>query len=115
MYFKNLNDIEEIEIMPKIKVRFIHSNSMTFAYWNIEAGAIFPAHSHLHEQVATIIDGEFEFKVGDEKKLMKKGDVALVQPNIIHSGIAKTKCNIIDVFYPIREDYLELTNKNKKK
>jgi quercetin dioxygenase-like cupin family protein len=115
MHFKNLKDIEEIEIMPKIKVRFIHSINMTFAFWKIEAGAIFPEHSHPHEQVGTILDGEFEFKVENEKKIMKKGDVALVGPNVNHSGMALTNCDIIDVFSPIREDYLELTNKNVKK
>ncbi len=88
---------------------------MTFAYWKIEAGAIFPTHSHPHEQVATMLDGEFEFSVGDEKRIMNQGDVAIVSPNVNHSGIALTDCDIIDVFYPIRDDYAELTKKNKRK
>ena len=88
---------------------------MTFAYWKIEAGAIFPKHSHPHEQVATMLNGEFEFSVGNEKRIMKQGDVAIVPPNVNHSGVALTDCNIIDVFYPIREDYVELTKKNKGK
>ncbi|KYC44657.1 MAG: Cupin domain protein [Candidatus Methanofastidiosum methylothiophilum] len=115
MPFKNLDDIEEIDILPKIKVKFIHSKNMTLAYWNIQTGATFPNHSHPHEQVATMLEGEFEFKVGDEKRIMKEGDVAIVPPNVTHSGIALTDCNIIDVFFPTREDYVKLTGKNKKK
>ena len=115
MHFKSLNNVQEIEIMPKIKVKFIHSTKMTLAYWEIEAGAVFPDHSHPHEQVATVLDGEFEFKVGNEKKIMKKGDVAVIGSNVSHSGIALTKCYIVDVFSPVRGDYLELTNKNNKK
>lgn len=113
MTFKNLNDVEEIDILPKIKVKFIHSKNMTFAYWKIQSGAIFPDHSHPHEQVATMLEGEFEFKVGNEKRIMKEGDISIVLPNINHSGIALTDCKIIDVFFPTREDYVELSNKNK--
>ena len=115
MYFKNLNEIKEINFLPKINVKFVHSENMTFAYWKIEAGAIFPKHSHPHEQVATMLTGEFEFIVGDEKRIMKKGDVAIVPPNVNHSGIALTDCDIIDVFFPNRQDYVMLSLKNKKK
>lgn len=114
MPFNTLEEIEEIEILPKIKVKFIHSKNMTFAYWKIQAGAIFPDHSHSHEQVATMLEGEFEFKVGNEKRIMKEGDIAIVLPNINHTGIALTDCKIIDVFFPTREDYVKLSNKNKK-
>ncbi|MDY1592011.1 MAG: cupin domain-containing protein [Methanofastidiosum sp.] len=115
MTFENLDDIEEIDILPKIKVKFVHSKNMTFAYWKIQAGATFPDHSHTHEQVATMLEGEFEFKVGTEKRIMKQGDVAIVLPNVNHSGVALSDCKIIDVFYPTRGDYVDLTNKNKKK
>jgi len=115
MTFENLDDIEEIDILPKIKVKFVHSKNMTFTYWKIQAGATFSDHSHTHEQVATMLEGEFEFKVGTEKRIMKQGDVAIVLPNVNHSGVALSDCKIIDVFYPTREDYVDLTNKNKKK
>lgn len=103
MPFKNL---KEKELIPGYRVRFIHSKDMTFAYWNIEKDAPLPEHSHLHEQVANIMQGKFELKIGDETKVLEPRDVAIIPPKVKHSGKAITKCKIIDVFYPIREDYI---------
>jgi len=78
---------------------------MIFAYWDIEAGAVFPEHSYPHEQVTNIIAGKFELTVKGEMKVIRPGSVAIIPPDAIHSGRAITSCRIIDVFYPIREDY----------
>ena len=31
--------------------------------------------------------------------------LAIVPPNVTHSGRAVTECRIIDVFHPVRDDY----------
>jgi len=54
-----------------------------------------------------MIEGEFELTVESETKIVQKGDIAVIPPNAKHSGKAITDCKILDVFYPIREDYLE--------
>ena len=107
MPFLSLEDIEEKELLPGYKVHFVHSDNMTFAYWSIEAGSVLPKHSHHHEQVATIIEGEFELTIDDETKVLGPGEVAIIPSNKLHSGKAVTQCRLIDAFYPIREDYME--------
>ena len=105
--FLNLKEINQKEIIKGYKARFVHSKNMTFAYWKIKAGSKLPEHSHIHEQVANIIKGEFKFKIGDETQIIKQNfnSIAIIPSNTKHSGIAITDCEIIDVFYPIREDY----------
>ena len=105
MAFIDLNDLEEKELVPGFHVHFVHSENMTFAYWTIEAGAALPDHSHPHEQVANVTDGEFELNVGGEARVMTPGKVAVIPGGVPHSGKAITDCKIIDVFYPVREDY----------
>jgi len=105
MSFLKLKDFEEKEPVPGFKVRFIHSDNMTFAYWNIDAGAALPEHSHPHEQVANVIEGKFEFNLDGDKRVIGPGDVVTIPSNVQHSGKAVTDCRIIDVFYPVREDY----------
>jgi quercetin dioxygenase-like cupin family protein len=78
---------------------------MTFVYWDIETGATLPEHSHPHEQVVNVIEGELEFTMGGEVKNMKPGGVAVVPGNVPHSAKGITDCRVIDVFYPVREDY----------
>lgn len=45
-----LTDLKEIEPAPGFKGRFVHSDHVTLAYWNIAAGAALPQHAHMHEQ-----------------------------------------------------------------
>ena len=78
---------------------------MTFSFWNIEKGAQLPAHSHPHEQVTNIIEGRFELTVDGESKKLGPGSVVIIPPHAVHSGKAMAKSRVIDVFYPIREDY----------
>ena len=93
------------EMIPGFTGKFVHSANMTFAHWEIKKGALLPAHSHEHEQVANMISGEFELTVAGERMLLQPGDVAIIPSNAIHSGVAITDCKIIDAFYPVREDY----------
>ena len=105
MPFIELNHLERREPFPGFKVHFVHSANMTFAHWTITAGASLPKHSHLHEQVVNMIEGEFELTIATETKRLKPGHVAIIPSNATHSGRAITDCRIIDAFYPIREDY----------
>ncbi len=101
----DLAEIQPREPMPGFLGKFVHSEFMTFVHWDIEEGAELPVHSHPHEQVANVIKGEFELTIDGETNLLKSGSIAVIPPNAVHSGKALTKCAIIDVFYPIREDY----------
>ncbi len=105
MPFIKLEEIEQKELFPGCRVRFVHSENMTFSYWTVEAGAILPRHSHPHEQVANMIEGEFEMTIDGETRVLGPGAVGVIPPNAVHSGKAIKKCRVIDVFYPIREDY----------
>jgi len=105
MEYFHLSDIDGKEIIPGFKGRFIHSENMTFVYWDIEADASLPEHSHPHEQVTSVIEGELDLTVDGESKKIGPGSVIIVPPNAVHSGKAIINSRIIDVFYPIREDY----------
>ena len=105
MPFLKLEELPIKQPFPGFKVRFVHSATMTFAHWNIEAGAFLPEHSHPHEQVANVIQGEFELTINGETRRLGPGSVGIIPSNAVHSGRAITRCHIIDAFYPIREDY----------
>jgi quercetin dioxygenase-like cupin family protein len=91
---------------PGFQGRFVHSATMTFVHWTIDAGAVLPEHSHPHEQVAHVIEGEFELTIDADTHLLQSGCVAVIPSGSIHSGRALTNCRIIDAFHPVRDDYL---------
>ena len=105
MTFVRLEDILERELVPGYHVRFVHSGYMTLAYWRVEAGAVLPEHTHPHEQVANLLEGEFELTVDGESKVLKPGEVAVIPGDVRHSGRAITECRLLDAFYPVREEY----------
>lgn len=101
----NLRSIKQREIVPGYFARFVHSDNMSIAYWNIKAGSSLPEHSHKHEQICTVIDGEFELNVEGKSNLLQADEVFVIPSNVVHSGKALTDCKLIDIFYPVREDY----------
>lgn len=100
-----LDQIQAKEIVPGYHGKMIHSPSMTFAYWRIEANRSLPEHSHFHEQVVNMLAGEFELTVNGTPYTLKSGDVLIIPPDTPHSGRSITECRILDVFHPVREDY----------
>jgi quercetin dioxygenase-like cupin family protein len=105
MAFIYLPDLPEKELIPGYHVRFVHTDHMTLAYWTIEAGAALPAHSHPHEQVTSLLAGDFELTVDGEMRRLKPGSVAVIPGNTPHSAVAITACQVLDAFYPVREEY----------
>jgi quercetin dioxygenase-like cupin family protein len=105
MYFQNLDQITPREIVPGYRARFIHTKGMTLAYWDVDADAALPEHSHPHEQIANVLEGEFELTVGGETRVLVPGQVAVIPSDVPHSGRAITYCRLLDAFQPAREDY----------
>ena len=98
-------ELDVVEIMPGFHGRLVHCDFMTFIYWEIDAGAILPEHSHPHEQVVHMHSGEFEITIAGETEVLSAGEVTAIPSHTLHSGKALTACRIMDAFHPVREDY----------
>jgi quercetin dioxygenase-like cupin family protein len=101
----NLSKMEEKEIVSGFRGKFIHTKNFTIVHWSITAGASLPEHSHPHEQVTNLIEGEFQLTVDGTIQELESGGVVVIPSDVKHSGKALTDCYVIDVFYPVREDY----------
>ena len=93
------------EIAPGFHARFLHSDSSTVAFVNVDAGSSIPAHDHPHEQVTHLLNGRLELLIDDEVVVLNDGDAIVIPPHTSHGATAITDCTIIDVFVPCREDY----------
>ena len=105
MPFISLENLSQKIIIEGYEARAIHTGTMTFMYWTVKAGASMPLHSHLHEQVAHVLQGKFELELNGETKILEPGHVAVIPPHQTHGGRAITDCLLLDVFQPEREDY----------
>ena len=72
-----------------------------------EQGAIGALHQHVHTQTAYCAKGKFEFAIGEEKHIISYGDGVYVPSNTVHGVVCLEEGVLIDVFSPVREDFLD--------
>lgn len=100
-----LAEIVPKEIMPGYHGKLIHTQNMSLAFWEVEAGAKVPEHAHMNEQVMQVLEGKFEFTLDGITKTYEPGDLVIIPPHVPHSGLALTPCKLMDVFSPTKEEY----------
>lgn len=67
-----------------------------------------PEHTHPHEQMSMVISGRVRFFVEGEERLALPGDVLHFPSNCLHGAtMMDEEVVIIDIFTPLREDFLE--------
>lgn len=74
---------------------------------SFEVGAVGALHSHPHTQITYVAEGEFAFTIGDEKHVVKAGDTLLKEDGMEHGCVCQKKGILIDIFTPMREDFLQ--------
>ena len=104
--YHQLEMIKSHEVFPGFHGRFVHSDKMTLAFWEIQKGSSVPEHDHFHEQVVNMLEVEFELVVDGVPRVLSHGMVVIIPSHVRHSGTAITDCKILDVFSPVREDYV---------
>ena len=66
-----------------------------------------PHHSHPHEQVTYVAEGELLFFLGDVSYKLSAGDMITVPADMPHTiQLLTSKVRLVDTFSPIREDFL---------
>lgn len=71
-----------------------------------EKGAIGVMHKHYHAQITHVVSGQFEITIGNISKIIKAGDCFYVEPQAMHGAVCLEDGLLIDVFSPIREDFM---------
>jgi quercetin dioxygenase-like cupin family protein len=64
-------------------------------------------HSHPHEQLVYVIRGHLRFSSGDQTFDVRTGDSFVVRGGVEHQASAVEESEVLDVFTPLREDYVE--------
>lgn len=69
-------------------------------------------HSHPHEQMTLVVQGKVKFIVSGEERIVSAGDVLHFPPHNRHGAtMLDEEVILIDIFSPIREDFLAVTEK----
>lgn len=105
--FAHANEVTAKKVKEGIEMRvLVWSGKLMMTHVTFKKGSVGDLHSHPHEQISYIVEGEFLYKVGEEEYHMKAGGAIYVPSNVKHQVEALTDGILLDVFTPIREDYL---------
>lgn len=86
---------------------FGYNDNIMLVKAKFEEGAIGVLHEHHHTQVTYVESGVFEMTIGEDKRIIKKGDGYYVPPHVIHGCVCLAPGILIDSFTPLREDFLK--------
>lgn len=100
------SDIPEEQLNPLLARKMIHGEGLTVARLSLKKGAAVPEHSHVNEQISMIEKGVLRFHIGGKEILVSAGGVMKIPPHVPHGVIAEEDSIAIDIFTPVREDWL---------
>lgn len=103
----NIKDLKAKELASGITGHYIHGEKSTLGLVILEKGSSVPPHQHPQEQITYILEGSLQMVIDGKDCLLEAGMYYIIASNIVHSAIAITDCQLIDVFSPVREDYKE--------
>jgi quercetin dioxygenase-like cupin family protein len=104
--FAELATLPVERVSDKISRRILSGKQGMVVWWTMKAGAHAAAHKHAHEQIVYMLTGRMDFRIGNEKRAMGAGDVAVIPGGVEHEGFFPEDTEVIDVFAPPREDFL---------
>ena len=105
-YHIDLNSLKPKEVGPGMQIRVASGERIMLSYVDLVEGSEVKDHSHVHEQAGIVIEGEGDFRIGDERKLVKPGDMYIIPSQVVHRLlVTKGPMKVVDIFSPPREEY----------
>lgn len=107
MFVENKN-VDATDIGGGVQRKILaYSENLMSVELKFEKGSIGAQHSHPHEQIGYIVSGSLIYKEkGKDDKVLVTGDSYYVPPNIIHGVEVLEDTVLLDIFTPMRKDFL---------
>ena len=76
----------------------------------MKQGGIVPSHSHANEQISIILSGALLFRIEGVETVVKAGEVMQIPANAAHEVEVLEDTLAVDVFSPVRQDWIDKTD-----
>ncbi len=98
--------MEKEVLSPTIARKIISGEKAMVAQVFLAKGAIVPEHHHEAEQITYILEGALRFELEGREVVVAKGEVLRIPSNVPHRAVALEDTLDLDIFSPIRHDWL---------
>lgn len=105
--FNRYAGVEPRELLPGVTIRTLaHGERTLLAEVRLARGAVIPEHRHPQEQTGYLVAGRLEFAIAGECLIAEPGSSWSLPADLPHGASALEDSVVIEVFSPVRRDYL---------
>jgi len=111
--FFRWSEVPSEQVKPDISRRLITGERIMLAQVELQRGCVVPKHAHVHEQMTYVLAGHLQLTVGEDGATshdLRAGEVIHLPSNVPHAALAIEDTQVMDVFSPPREDWLNRTD-----
>ena len=95
------------DLIPGIRVStLVRGDKTLMARFELQNRAFLPLHSHMYEQTGYLVSGHMTMTIDGVEHHFGPGDSWCIAPGVEHGAIVHETALAIEVFSPVREDYL---------
>jgi unsaturated pyranuronate lyase len=103
----NWDSVPSERIAEGIERQMIVGDQLMICRLRFEPFVDTPAHEHPHEQFTIVERGRVRFTIGDQERIAKAGDVLHFPSGCWHGAtMLDEEVVLVDIFTPLREDFL---------
>jgi len=110
MNVSKISEGKTVEIKPGRTRRVHHTDHLMMVVFEFADGPAAkpdPPHSHPHEQVTYVAEGEVLFFIGEESRRLVPGNMVAVAPDRPHTiQLLTPHVRLVDTFTPLRQEFL---------
>ncbi|HJT88575.1 MAG TPA: cupin domain-containing protein [Bryobacteraceae bacterium] len=101
------SDIAEEALNPHAGRKALHGTDITMARFRFDRGNVVAMHHHPNDQITIVEKGRVRFNLDGEERELHEGEFLHVAPDVPHGNVALEDTVIIELFSPIREDWIK--------
>jgi gluconolactonase len=104
----DLYNIQFTKLADGAYSRLVSGRNTQLSFISMEPNSTFPYHIHPEEQMMLVLRGEGQEIILDGEESMQENDGVRLPSNMVHGAkIGELGCDVLDIFWPVRADYLE--------
>ena len=99
------------ELLPGVAMKpLTFGDNSLLCEFHLKQGALIPAHQHPQEQTGYLVQGSLRFFGDEGEAIVQPGCSWSFKGGVAHGAEALADSVVIEVFSPVREDYLACLN-----
>jgi quercetin dioxygenase-like cupin family protein len=109
------DEVEKEKLSDTFFRQMVYGDRVMVAKLDIKKGSIVPEHSHENEQITWIMKGKLRFIIGGKQMDVGEGEILVIPSNTKHEATALEDTLDVDIFSPVRSDWINGTDSYLRK